>query len=52
MTMIIHLKNKQTLKIGNFYFKCSIGASGLTNKKIEGDKKTPKGIFFQLNIYM
>ena len=49
--MIIHLKNKQTLKIGNFYFKCSIGASGLTNKKIEGDKKTPKGIF-QLNIYM
>jgi len=52
MTMIIHLKNKQTLKIGNFYFKCSIGASGLTNKKIEGDKKTPKGIFSIENLYV
>ena len=50
--MIIHLKNKQTLKIGNFYFKCSIGASGLTNKKIEGDKKTPKGIFSIENLYV
>ena len=52
MTMIIHLKNKQTLKIGNFYFKCSIGASGLTNKKIEGDKKTPKGIFSIEHLYV
>ena len=50
--MIIHLKNKQTLKIGNFYFKCSIGASGLTNKKIEGDKKTPKGIFSIEHLYV
>ena len=50
--MIIHLKNKQTLKIGNFYFKCSIGASGLTRKKIEGDKKTPKGIFSIEHLYI
>ncbi len=50
--MIIHLKNKQTLKIGNFYFKCSIGASGTTNKKIEGDKKTPKGIYSIEHLYV
>ena len=50
--MIIHLKNKQTLKIGNFYFKCSIGASGFTEKKIEGDKKTPKGIFSIEHLYV
>ena len=39
------LKNKYTLKFDEFYFKCSIGKKGLTFKKIEGDKKTPKGIF-------
>jgi len=50
--MIIHLKNKQTLKIGNFYFKCSIGASGVTKKKIEGDKKTPKGIYSIEHLYV
>ena len=50
--MIIHLKNKQTLKIGNFYFKCSIGALGTTNKKIEGDKKTPKGIYSIEHLYV
>ena len=37
--MIIYLKNKHTLQIDNFYFKCSIGKNGLTKKKIEGDKK-------------
>ena len=40
--MLIYLKNKQTLQIGDFYFKCCIGVNGLTQKKIEGDKKTPK----------
>ena len=39
------LKNKYTLKFDEFYFKCSIGKMGLTLKKTEGDKKTPKGIF-------
>ena len=43
--MLIYLKNKQTLKVGEFYFKCCIGANGLTQKKKEGDKKTPKGKF-------
>ena len=43
--MIIKLKNKETLEIDVFKFKCSIGKNGFTKKKIEGDKKTPKGIF-------
>ena len=43
--MIIYLKNKHTLQIDSFYFKCSIGKNGLSTKKVEGDKKTPKGIF-------
>ena len=43
--MIIFLKNKHTLKIDDFYFKCCIGKNGLSRKKIEGDYKTPKGTF-------
>jgi len=43
--MIIYLKNKHTLKVDDFYFKCSIGKNGITKNKIEGDKKTPKGFF-------
>ncbi|MDA9663036.1 L,D-transpeptidase family protein [bacterium] len=43
--MIIFLKNKHTLEIDSFNFKCSIGKNGLTKKKIEGDKKTPVGTF-------
>ena len=43
--MIIYLKNKHTLQVDNFYFKCSIGKNGLTKKKIEGDRKTPIGLF-------
>jgi L,D-peptidoglycan transpeptidase YkuD (ErfK/YbiS/YcfS/YnhG family) len=43
--MIIYLKKKHTLKVDDFYFKCSIGKNGLTKKKIEGDKKTPIGSF-------
>ena len=43
--MIIYLKNKHTLKVDEFYFKCSIGKNGLSLKKKEGDKKTPKGTF-------
>ena len=43
--MIIVLKNKHILKINDFEFKCSIGKKGITKNKIEGDKKTPKGIF-------
>ena len=43
--MIICLKNKQTLQIDDFNFKCCIGKKGVTFKKREGDQKTPRGIF-------
>ena len=43
--MLIILKNKDTLVVDDFTFKCCIGQKGLTYKKIEGDKKTPRGIF-------
>tara|TARA_Y100000389_G_C17212632_1_gene389267 strand:+ start:131 stop:622 length:492 start_codon:yes stop_codon:yes gene_type:complete len=43
--MTIFLKNKHTLQIDNFYFRCSIGKNGITTKKIEGDNKTPKGFY-------
>lgn len=43
--MIICLKNKHTLKIDDFYFKCCFGENGKSKKKREGDKKTPKGVF-------
>ena len=49
--MTIFLKNKHTLQIDDFYFKCSIGKNGLSKKKLEGDKKTPKGIFGIENLY-
>ena len=43
--MIIKLKNKETLEIDLFKFRCSVGNKGFTKKKTEGDKKTPRGIF-------
>ena len=43
--MRIILKNKETLLYDDFEFRCSIGKNGTTSNKIEGDKKTPKGIF-------
>ena len=43
--MIILLKKKPTLKLDDFYFRCCIGKNGITKKKIEGDKKTPRGTF-------
>jgi len=43
--MTIFLKNKHTLQIDEFYFKCCIGKNGVTRKKKEGDYKTPLGIF-------
>ena len=49
--MIIYLKNKQTLQIDDFNFKCCIGKKGVTFKKKEGDQKTPKGIFEIENLY-
>ena len=49
--MIIYLKNKHTLKVDNFLFKCSIGKNGISSNKIEGDNKTPKGFFELGNLY-
>ena len=43
--MTIFLKNKHTLQIDDFYFKCCIGKNGVTKRKKEGDCKTPSGTF-------
>ena len=43
--MLINLKNKDTLTIDKFKFKCCIGKNGITDHKIEGDKSTPRGKF-------
>ena len=49
MTLLI--KNKHTLQIDEFKFRCCIGKKGSTFKKREGDKKTPKGTFEIENLY-
>ena len=49
--MTIFLKNKHTLQIDEFKFRCCIGKKGLTRNKKEGDKKTPKGNFDIGNLY-
>ena len=49
--MTIFVKNKHTLQIDDFQFKCCIGKKGSTINKKEGDKKTPKGIFGLENLY-
>ena len=49
--MKITLKNKYTLKIDDFKFKCCIGKNGLKKNKIEGDKCTPKGTYQIGHIY-
>ena len=49
--MTIFVKNKHTLQIDEFKFKCCIGKKGSTKNKKEGDKKTPKGIFEIENLY-
>ena len=49
--MIIFIKNKYTLQLDEFKFKCCIGKKGSTINKKEGDKKTPKGIFKIENLY-
>ena len=43
--MTIFLKNKHTLQLDDFYFKCCIGKKGITKRKKEGDYKTPLGTF-------
>jgi len=43
--MLIQLKNKGTLIVDDFKFKCCIGKNGIKKSKTEGDRCTPKGIF-------
>ena len=49
--MIIHVKNKNTLIIDDFKFRCCIGKNGLNSNKREGDYSTPKGIFSLKKLY-
>tara|TARA_B100001175_G_C19124420_1_gene455910 strand:+ start:124 stop:609 length:486 start_codon:yes stop_codon:yes gene_type:complete len=49
--MLIFLKNKDTLIVDDFKFRCCIGKNGLKTNKIEGDKCTPKGIFKLGTVY-
>jgi len=49
--MIIHVKNKNTLIIDDFRFKCCIGRNGMNLNKREGDGFTPKGFFNLKKLY-
>ena len=49
--MTIFIKDKYTLQIDEFKFKCCIGKKGSTTQKKEGDRKTPKGTFKIENLY-
>ena len=49
--MIIHVKDKNTLIIDEFYFKCCVGKNGLNSNKKEGDYSTPKGLFKLKKLY-
>ena len=48
--MDIELKNK-FLYIKDYKIKCTIGKRGITSKKVEGDRKTPKGTFRLKSIF-
>tara|TARA_B100001989_G_scaffold240940_1_gene206429 strand:- start:87 stop:581 length:495 start_codon:yes stop_codon:yes gene_type:complete len=49
--MTIIIKNKHTLLFDEFEFKCCVGKNGFTRNKLEGDKKTPIGLFSIGNLY-
>ena len=49
--MTILVKNKHSLLIDEFKFRCCIGKKGASINKIEGDQKTPKGTFEIENLY-
>tara|TARA_B110000971_G_scaffold218832_1_gene258470 strand:- start:222 stop:710 length:489 start_codon:yes stop_codon:yes gene_type:complete len=49
--MIIHVKNKNTLIIDEFKFRCCVGKNGITPHKKEGDYSTPKGLFKLKKLY-
>ena len=49
--MTILVKNKHTLEVDEFRFRCSVGKNGFNKKKLEGDLATPKGKFNLGDIY-
>ena len=49
--MTIIVKNKHTLLFKDFKFRCCVGKNNFSKKKIEGDKKTPIGIFDLGDLY-
>ena len=49
--MTIIVKNKHTLLFKDFKFRCCIGKNNFSKKKIEGDKKTPIGVFDLGDLY-
>jgi L,D-peptidoglycan transpeptidase YkuD (ErfK/YbiS/YcfS/YnhG family) len=49
--MLIKLKNKDTLIIDDFKFRCCIGKRGISSQKIEGDNSTPKGNYKIRTLY-
>ena len=49
--MLIRLKNKDTLLVDEFKFKCAIGKNHTKLKKKEGDLSTPKGNFLIKSLF-
>ena len=49
--MTIFLKNKHTLQVESFIFRCCVGKKGLSKFKKEGDLRTPKGTFGIEHLY-
>ena len=49
--MIIYLKNKHTLEVDDFKFRCSIGKNGKNKKKKKGIKKH-RLVILKLKIYI
>mgnify|MGYP001406462879 CR=1 FL=1 len=49
--MTIIVKNKETLVLEDFKFKCCVGKNGISKLKREGDKKTPRGSFKIGNLF-
>ncbi len=50
--MSIFVKNKETLIFDDFIFRCSVGKKGISEKKTEGDLKTPRGNFKIGNLFL
>ena len=48
--MNIKLKNK-FLYLNEYKIKCAVGKRGITDKKLEGNNKTPSGIFRFISIF-